>query len=90
MNIAQINTLSKEEIEEAIKNAMINQKMHVEFIHRLANGSLRNVEVFSSKINFNGKQVLHSIIHDVTDRKKAEEELVIAKKRAEESVEQKN
>ncbi len=85
MNIAQINTLSKEEIEKAIKNAMINQKMHVEFIHRLANGSLRNVEVFSSKINFNGKQVLHSIIHDVTDRKKAEEELVIAKKRAEES-----
>lgn len=85
MNISQINTISFGEIEEAIEKALVNKKMYFEFKHRLANGNIRDVEVFTSKINFNDREVLHSIVHDITDRKKAEAELVVAKEKAEES-----
>jgi PAS domain S-box-containing protein len=40
--------------------------------HRLADGSVREVEVSSSRIQFGGRAVLHSIVNDVTERKRAE------------------
>ncbi|MBL7968408.1 MAG: PocR ligand-binding domain-containing protein [Prolixibacteraceae bacterium] len=85
MNVSQINTLSREQVENALNKAIIANKLYFEFKHKLANGSIRDVEVFTSKINFDGKEVLHSIVHDITDRKKAEAELVVAKEKAEES-----
>jgi len=54
------------------KNAKRN---YFTFIHRLANGELRNVEVFSGKVILKGKEFLYSIVHDITERKRAEEEL---------------
>jgi signal transduction histidine kinase/DNA-binding NarL/FixJ family response regulator/HPt (histidine-containing phosphotransfer) domain-containing protein len=42
------------------------------FQHRLSDDSLRDVEVSSSSIQFGGRTVLHSIIHDITERKLAE------------------
>jgi PAS domain S-box-containing protein len=40
--------------------------------HFLANGERRSVEIFSGPINVKGKPLFYSIIHDITDRKKAE------------------
>ena len=40
--------------------------------HRLANGSVRDVEVVSTPIDTGGRVMLHSIVFDVTDKKKAE------------------
>ena len=85
MNISQINTLSDMEIENEMNKAIIHNTMYFEFKHRLASGQIRDVEVFTNKIIFNEKEVLHSIVHDVTDRKKAERELIFAKEKAEES-----
>ena len=51
------------------------QHLYFEFAHRRADGSIRNVEVFSGPINMGGKHLLHSIIHDITDRKRAEQAL---------------
>ena len=75
MKISDINTLTPEEIKNEMEKAQNSKKFHVEFKHRLANGSIRDVEVYSSTIVMNGKHVLHSIIHDITDRKKAKETL---------------
>jgi PAS domain S-box-containing protein len=85
MNIAQINILSKEQVKASMSKAYNSRKMYFEFKHKLADGSLRDIEVFASKISFNGREVLHSIIHDITKRKKAETDLVEAKEKAEES-----
>ncbi len=52
-----------------------------EFRHRLANGSIRDVEVFSNRINIAGHIVLYSIIHDIIERKQAEEQLTRIAKR---------
>ena len=42
--------------------------------YRLAKGDFRTVEVYSSPIKQNGVLILFSIIHDITDRKRMEEE----------------
>lgn len=75
MNISQINILSKAEIKNEIGLALLRSKTSFEFKHRIADGSIRDVEVYSSKITINGKDYLHSIVHDITKKKKAEQEL---------------
>ncbi|MCX7680740.1 MAG: ATP-binding protein [Anaerolineae bacterium] len=43
--------------------------------HVLANGEAREVEVYTSPILVNDKELLYMIVHDVTERKRVEEEL---------------
>lgn len=61
------------------------QKLFFEFRNRRKDGSIRDTEAYCSKINISGKVMLHCIIHDITDRKMMENELIISKERAEES-----
>ena len=76
MNISQINTLSEAEIRKAIDEARIRNKTTFEFKHRKADGTVRDVEVYSASIfSAAGKLYLHSIVIDITDRKLAEEAL---------------
>jgi PAS domain S-box-containing protein len=74
MTIQEINTLPPDEVRKAIKTVRSRKRFHFEFRHRRADGSVRDVEVFSSRIELKGKDILHSIIHDITDRKEAEKE----------------
>lgn len=85
MNMSQINTLGKEEILEAMMHAKLKKQSFFEFRHRLANGTIRDVEVFSSPIEIKGKHYLYSIVHDATEKKELFKEIVYAKNRAEES-----
>ena len=75
MSIQDINTLTPEEIKQEMEKARTNEQIQFDFQHRLANGSIRDVEVFSSKIQVRGKDLLYSVIHDVTARKQAEKAL---------------
>jgi PAS domain S-box-containing protein/putative nucleotidyltransferase with HDIG domain len=75
MKITEINTLTPEEIKKEMERAVANKRTHFEFRHRLSNGSIRDVTVFSSRIENKGKVLLHSIVHDITERKRAEEKL---------------
>jgi two-component system, cell cycle sensor histidine kinase and response regulator CckA len=74
MNIAEINQLPPEEITAYRRQA--EQENHNFFIfpHRLSNGVIRTVEVNASPIYSQGQVLLFSIVHDITERKKAEEE----------------
>ena len=75
MRIQQINQLDNDAIASEMAHAKTQKRNYFNFLHRLATGEIRNVEVHSSPIPFNGKTILFSIIHDVTDRKLAEEAL---------------
>lgn len=75
MKIQEINTFSPGEVMQSIERAKANKQNYFEFSHRLADGSIRDVEVFSSSIQVNGKLLIHSIVHDVSDRKRAEQEI---------------
>lgn len=72
LRIQEINTLSPEEVGAEMEKARGLKRVQFEFRHRLADGSVRDVSVYSSRIEAKGKAILHSIIHDITDRKLAE------------------
>ncbi len=74
MNVAQINTLSPEQLKQAIGKVQNKEKNYFEFQHRRSDDSIRDVEVYSSKIVTGGKEFLHSIVHDITERKRAQTE----------------
>ena len=75
MCITDINTLPDSEVRQAMVSIPPERGKRFEFHHRLADGSVRDVEVMASSIQFGGRTILHSIIHDITDRKRAEEAL---------------
>jgi two-component system, cell cycle sensor histidine kinase and response regulator CckA len=74
MRIQDINTLSPNQIKAEMEKVKAQQRTRFEFRHRLADGSIKDVEVFSSRIDIKEKPLLHSIIHDITELKLAEEE----------------
>ncbi|MBT1075911.1 PAS domain S-box protein [Geobacter grbiciae] len=75
MSMSTINTLSPEKIAEEMALARSEGRKHFCFAHRLANGEVHPVEVFSGPIEIDGKQLLFSIVHDITKRREAEEKL---------------
>ena len=75
MNISRINQLPVEEITEACRSILERKTNSFSFPHRLRNGEIRTVDVYSSPIELGGRTVLFSIVHDVTERKRAEDEL---------------
>jgi len=75
MNIQDLNTSSSENILAEMAEALVEKKSHFEFRHKKANGEICDVEVYSSPIEIQGRNLLHSIVHDVTERKMTEENL---------------
>ena len=75
MRIQQINTLSPEAVKDEMEKTRSSKGLVFEFRHRRADGSIRDVEVLSNKIKVNGKDILYSIVHDITERKLAEHRL---------------
>jgi PAS domain S-box-containing protein len=74
MRIQQINALSSEKVESAMAWAASAQNARFEFRHLRADGSARDVEVFSNRVEIAGRAYLYSIIHDIGDRKRVEAE----------------
>ncbi|MFZ5430711.1 MAG: PAS domain S-box protein [Bacteroidota bacterium] len=73
MRIYEINEWSPEKIRVEMDKARHSRNVRFEFRHRKADSSVVDVEVFSSKVIIEGKERLHSIIHEITERKKAEQ-----------------
>ena len=85
MKISELNLLSDEKVKMEIEKVKSQKEFQFEFKHRLKNGSVRDVEVFSSVVEIEDQQMLHSIVYDITYRKEVEEALIKAKEKAEES-----
>lgn len=83
--IFDINMTHKEILKKEIDRATNAIKVQFEFKHQKSDGSIVDVEVFSSKITINNKQYLHSIIHDISEKKKISQDLLKAKEKAVES-----
>jgi len=71
MKIQDINVLPAEEIKVLRANALEKKQKYFNYPHRLKNGTIKMVDVYSSPINYNGGKVLYSIIVDETDREEA-------------------
>ena len=76
MKVSDLNTLPMEEIKLQMEKAKNNKRNSFIFKHRKASGDLADVEVFSGAIQIQGKTLLYSIVHDISDRLRAEAELM--------------
>jgi len=68
MRISDINTLTPAEVEAEMENARSLRHRYFRFRHRTARGEIRHVEVHSGPIHLDGRELLFSIVHDVTER----------------------
>ncbi|MGD8549522.1 MAG: response regulator [Desulfobacterales bacterium] len=73
--ITNINTLTKKQVFQEMERAKKEQRRRFYFQHRLSNGNIRDVEVYSGPIQLHGKELLYSIIHDITEQKELEAQL---------------
>jgi PAS domain S-box-containing protein len=85
MNISDISVLSKDLIQKENIQAEKEKRSFRYSQHRLADGNIRDVEIYSSKIPVKSGIMEYSIIFDITERKRIEKELQKAKETAEEA-----
>lgn len=75
MSITDINILPQEEVKAERMKAVSEERSYFEFMHKLAGGEIRTVEVYSSPVTIKGQPLLFSIIHDISERKKMEKKV---------------
>jgi len=68
MNVQKLNALPDKQIKEEMKKAINGQKNYFNFPHRLANGEIKDVEVYTGKIDIDGKAYIYSTVHDITEQ----------------------
>lgn len=75
MSIQDINMMGEEKVRELRLQAANEGRNFFSFPHRLKNGEVKLVDVFSSIIEFDNSRLLYSIIFDVTDKEEAMKEI---------------
>ena len=73
--ITEINQLPESEVRAELERAATEERNYFIFPHRLASGEVRDVEVHACPIQVKGRRLIYSILHDITERKQAEEAL---------------
>ena len=84
-SVFSFNTKSKKELTGLLNRVRAKQQNHFTFRHKLKNGTFKDVELYTGILNSKKKELFYSVIHDISDKIKAEKDLVAAKERAEES-----
>jgi len=79
-SLRDITTLPEHEHRRVIQGVLRNGGGHAIFRHRLASGEIRHVEVHASPLRVGGSTLIYSIVHDVTQRQRAEEQLRLSAK----------
>ncbi len=67
-----INVAPESEIKNLVKNTVVAGHTRSQFQHRLANGELRDVEDWMGMVAVGSRQLLCSIIRDVTNQRRTE------------------
>jgi PAS domain S-box-containing protein len=73
LNIKNLNQLPDDEVNAYLNAAALEEKNRFEFQHKLADGTIKDVEVYATPITFQRKKLLFSIVHDITEKNKAEQ-----------------
>jgi diguanylate cyclase (GGDEF)-like protein/PAS domain S-box-containing protein len=82
MKIWDINTsLGEGRLREEMQNVAHRRRSYFQVQHRLASGAIRDVEVHSGPVEIGGRRYLYSIIHDITERRQAEQALLASEEK---------
>lgn len=88
MSIFQIDTLPPEHVQQEFQRALSGSRDYFQFKHRVADGTVREVEVYAGPITMHSRELIYAIVHDMSDRRRIEEELEHYHKNLERVVEQ--
>jgi len=80
MSLEKINILSREKLNNLIAQTREQNLGFYSCPHKLSNGEIRFVEVRDGPMEIEGRQLLYSIIHDITASKEAENQILVASK----------
>ncbi|WP_139134813.1 histidine kinase dimerization/phospho-acceptor domain-containing protein, partial [Magnetovibrio blakemorei] len=75
MKIQDINQLTAAQVEQERRLAKTEGRSYFIFRHQLADGTIRTVQVYSIPVNYNGRIVLYSTIHDISNERVLEDDL---------------
>jgi len=75
MSISDINVMAEKEKNHEMALAQIEDRKFYNFVHRLSDGQVRDVEVYSGLIEVLDKEFTYAIIHDVTEKNKKQKEI---------------
>ncbi|WP_321368421.1 diguanylate cyclase domain-containing protein [uncultured Desulfuromusa sp.] len=75
MKMWQINQIGEAEVKNRLAAAIKLDQQQFERVHTRADGTKVPVEVYRSPIHTRDRTLLYSIIHDISKRKRAEQEL---------------
>jgi PAS domain S-box-containing protein len=75
MTIRDLNVMPPEEVTGLLHEARTRRQTFFTVPHQLASGEIRQVEIYTVPIQVKGRPLLYSILHDVTERKRAEDAL---------------
>jgi len=81
MTIMDLNTLPAEQVRKIMAISKKERKSVFEFQHRLASGEIRDIESYSDPIDVHGRKLVYVIIHDITERKLAEEKIRVSEEK---------
>jgi diguanylate cyclase (GGDEF)-like protein/PAS domain S-box-containing protein len=73
--ISDLNDLPPSDVTDALARAASGVQSRFQFPHRLASGEVRKVEVETGPVEMEGRVLLYSVVHDVSDRHDVEAEL---------------
>lgn len=71
MRISDINTLTPAQVSHEMAAARAEERGYFAFRHRTADGSVRDVEVYSGPVELGGRRFLVSVVHDASERTRA-------------------
>jgi len=70
--IGEINTLPPDELAEKMRRVVEERLSQCSLRHRLASGEIRDVDVYTGPVEAEEKTLLFSVVHDVTEQRRAE------------------
>jgi|GEM_PF-1210589 len=73
--VSDINPMSEAEIRAEMERALKNQRQRFHFQHRKAGGDIADVAIYTNPVEIDGRRMIYSIIHDETERLRAERAL---------------
>ena len=72
ININQLSTMPQTEIDTILNNTIRGVKSEFLDEHHLANGEMRDVQVFAGLVTLRGRRLNYAIVQDITARRRAE------------------
>lgn len=73
-NISEIDTMTQDQLAITMRQAELGEQHHFIVKHRLADGTIRDVEIFADSIRSGEDAQIFAIMHDITERKLAQAE----------------